>query len=174
MKYYIDSNKRITKKKAILTALISFVIVFVLSALIFFFVDKMIGASLLGFFLFLLVVISLICLLAGDNNVVMPYAEIIEQDIVFFNQKSIEQKRIPLSVICSAEITTAYRYKMHTIPKRTKHKLLFAFGAMIFGPKYIVFYDVDFNFLFGLYLCKENYHAFKKYLPQTQRNINFS
>lgn len=171
MRYYIDSNKRPSKREAIKVALISLAIVFVLSALIFFFVDKMIGLSMIGFFL-IVFVFSLMCLLVGNNNLPMPYAEIIGEDIVFFNQKSKEKKRIPLSTIKTAEITTGYRYKLYTTPSHVKYRYTIALAWMVFGPKYIVFYDTEHNFLFGLYLCKENYEAFKKYLPQPQQDIN--
>lgn len=173
MRYYIESNKRITKKAAILSAIISLAIVLVLSALIFFFVDKMMGLSLLGMFLFFIAVILLICLFGKNNNeVTTPYIEIIDKEVVFFNHNSIEQKRIPLSDIYIAEITTAYRYRLHTIPEGRLSRYKQSLFAMIFEPKYIVFYDVNFNYLFGLYLCKENYEAFKNYLPQSKQSMN--
>ncbi len=174
MKYYIDSDKIITKKNAILISSISLIVAFVLSALLFFFVDKVMGIALLGMFMVFYIVMLVILLLGKNNNLTMPYAEIIDQDIVFFDQNSIEQKRISLSNVCSAEITTAYRYSLYTIPTSNMKRHTLAFASMIFGPKYIVFYDEGFNYLFGLYLCKENYEAFKNYLPQSQQNIKFS
>lgn len=172
LKYYISSNKRISKRFAVTTAIISFGIVLIVSLLLFLFVDKIVGILVLCLFVGC-ISIALITALLTKNSVVLPYIQVIDQEIVIFNKHSIEEKRIPVSSICSAEITTAYRYRVHTTPKHLRHKKVSIVDA-IFEPKYMIFYDVDFTFLFGLYLCKENYEAFKKYLPLSQQNLKLS
>ncbi len=107
----------------------------------------------------------------GDPKTYSPYIEIKGKELVLYDKNDIEEKRLPISQICSAEIMNAAMEDR--ISGRTAHirkrGFIVDIVLLIFGGQYIVFWDVDFTYLFSLHLCKRNFEAFKDFIVNKEK-----